>query len=321
MSGRPRSCYICHGRSLSKRGRFTTRASACVVLATSLPLLVLIGCGGSSPTSATAVPTSVAPSPPPPPRVLIVSVDGLRADAIYAAETPTIRNLASRGSYSLQAQTISPSNTLPSHVSMLTGVTPAVHKIIWDEYLPDRGRLTVQTVFSAAKAAGKRSAMVVGKDKFFTFKDAGNIDSGVLSMRGDDDVANQAILQIDAGFDLIFLHFGDVDLMGHNKTWMSASYLEKVSRADAVIGRVLQVVPRNMAVILTADHGGSGNGHGTNAALHMTIPWIIQGQGIKAGNPLSVRVNTIDTAVTAAYLLGFRMADVNGRVVTEAFVN
>jgi phosphopentomutase len=154
-----------------------------------------------------------------------------------------------------------------------------------------------------------------------TFKDAGTIDSGVMTTRGDADAANQAILQVDAGFDLVFVHFGDVDLMGHDKKWMSAAYLEKVSLVDASIGRLLRVVPYNMTVILTADHGGTDNGHGTTMALHMTIPWIIQGPGIKAGNALpdSVKVNTYDTAVTAAYVLGFRMADVNGRVVTEAF--
>lgn len=284
-----------------------------------LLLLILSGCGGATPTSPSAVAAPTAGPTPPPPRVLILSIDGLRPDAIYAVATPSIRDLAGRGSYSLTAQTISPSNTLPSHVSMLTGVTPAVHRITWNEYLPDKGKLTVPTVFSAAKIAAKRSAMVAGKDKFFTFKDAGSIDSGVITARGDQDIANQAILQIDAGFDLVFVHFGDVDLTGHANKWMSDPYLERVGLVDAAVGRLLRVVPYNMTVILTADHGGSGNGHGTNAAQHMTIPWIIQGPGIKAGNPLGVRVNTYDTAVTAAYVLGFRMADVNGRVVTEAF--
>jgi predicted AlkP superfamily pyrophosphatase or phosphodiesterase len=283
---------------------------------------LLAACGawscGAGPTSPSA---SVAPTPPPPPppRVLIVSVDGLRPDAIFAISSPTLRELVLRGSYSMTAQTINPSNTLPSHVSMLTGVTPAVHRITWDEYLPANGRLTVPTLFASAKVAGKRSAMVAGKEKFLTFKEAGSIDAGVISARGDADVANQAILQIDAGFDLVFVHLADVDLTGHEKQWMSAPYLERVNQADAAIGRMLRAVPPNMTVIVTADHGGSGLGHGTNSAIHMTIPWIIAGPGVRAGNQLAVRVNTYDTAVTAGYVLGFRMADVNGRVVTEAF--
>lgn len=254
--------------------------------------------------------------------MLIVSVDGLRPDALSEAATPNIKALAMRGSATLAAQTITPSNTLPSHVSMLTGVNPATHKITWDDYLPDKGKLAVATVFNWVKLAGKRTALVAGKDKFLTFKDTGAIDSFVITMRGDDDVANQAILQLDGGFDLVFVHFPDVDLMGHDKKWMSAQYMQRVQNVDTALGRLLNAVPSNMTVILTADHGGSDNGHGTTVAMHMTIPWIIAGPGIKSANQLSVRVNTTDTAVTAAYLLGLRIADsVNGRIVIEALNN
>ena len=280
-------------------------------------LAVGLGCGGSDPTAPSVQAT---PTPPPPaPRVLVLSVDGLRPDAIFAAATPAIRELVARVSSTMAAQTINPSNTLPSHVSMLTGVTPAVHRVTWDDYLPGNGRLTVQTVFTAAKLAGKRSAMVVGKEKFQTLKDAGSLDAAVFTPMGDQVVANQAILQIDAGFDLVFVHFADVDLTGHDKQWMSAAYLERVSQADAAIGRILRAVPSHMTVILSADHGGSGLGHGTSNPLHMTIPWVIAGPNVRPGNQLTVRVNTTDTAVTAAHVLGFRMAEVSGRVVTEAF--
>jgi predicted AlkP superfamily pyrophosphatase or phosphodiesterase len=254
--------------------------------------------------------------------VLVVSIDGLRPDAIYAVATPSLRALAARGSYTWQAQTITPSNTLPSHISMVTGVTPAVHRITWDEYLPGNGKLTVPTLFGALAAAGKRSAMVAGKDKFLTLRDAGGMDACLVSNRGDVDVANQTILQIDAGFDLVFVHFPDVDLTGHAKRWMSPEYLQNLQVVDQALGRILNAVPDNMPVILTADHGGSGVGHGTTAAEHMTIPWVIQGPRIKAGNALSVRVNTTDTAVTAGYILGVKISDsVSGRVVSEAFLN
>src|SRR5262245_33443631 len=217
-------------------------------------LLIVVGCGGT-PASPTPVPTPV-PTPPPAPRVMVISIDGLRADAVYATETPNIRALVGRGSYTWQAQTINPSNTLPSHVSMVTGVTPTVHKITWDEYLPNRGKLAVPTLFSAVATADKRSAMVAGKDKFLTIRDAGGIDVCVLSTRGDIDVANQTILQIDAGFDFVFVHFPDVDLSGHAYRWMSPQYLQSLQVVDQALGRILNAVPFNMTVILTADHGG-----------------------------------------------------------------
>ena len=50
--------------------------------------------------------------------------DGLRPDAISMAGAVNIQSLAARGAYTWTAQTILPSNTLPSHISMLTGYPP-----------------------------------------------------------------------------------------------------------------------------------------------------------------------------------------------------
>lgn len=278
-------------------------------------LLFLSGCGASTPLA----PTAAQPTPPPPPQVVIVSVDGLRADAIFRGSTLNIQSLANRGAYTWQAQTILPSNTLPSHVSMLSGYLPTVHKITWDDYLPAKGRITVATVFSVARAAGLRTTMVVGKNKFDHFKDTGAVEVYVCTLRGDDDVANQAIVQIQAGFDLMFVHFPDVDLSGHAQKWVSPGYLDRMATADQAIGRLLSTLPGYTTVILTADHGGHDYNHGTSSALDMTIPWIIAGPRTRHGVQLTGSVSTMDTAATAARILGLSLpADAAGKVVTEA---
>jgi len=284
-------------------------------------LLLLAGCGGpSSPTPPIVVVPTPVPTPPPP-RMVVISIDGFRPDALGRTTMPNVQALAARGSYTWAAQTINPSNTLPSHISMLTGVIPTVHGVNWDEYLPNKGSIKVGTLFKAAKLAGKRTAMIVGKEKFITIKDAGGVDAFVLTTRGDDDLASQAIQQIDADYDLVFLHFADVDLQGHATKWLSSEYLARLTQVDSAIGRVLEVLPGYSTVILTADHGGSDYGHGTTAAVHMTIPWVIAGPRIKSATAITARVNTTDTAVTAAYILGIRIPEpLTGRVVSEAFV-
>jgi predicted AlkP superfamily pyrophosphatase or phosphodiesterase len=287
-----------------------------------LLLLVLSGCGGSSssPSSPSAAATPVPP--PPPPKAVVMSIDGLRGDAIAKVDVPNIAGLAARGSYSYTAQTVSPSNTLPNHVSMLSGYTPSVHKITWDDYLPSRGKLLVPTVFTLARAAAKRSVMVVGKQKFDTFQDTGFVDVYVVTLRGDDDVANQAVVQVGVGFDLMFVHFPDVDLAGHAKGWMSADYLAKIKVADAAVGRVLATLPPETTVILSADHGGHDMMHGSTAATDTTIPWIIAGPNVKAGAVLTSKVSTMDTAATVVKLLGLNApGDAQGVVVAEAFRN
>jgi predicted AlkP superfamily pyrophosphatase or phosphodiesterase len=56
-------------------------------------------------------------------RHVVVSIDGLRPDAISTYGAATLQRLMREGSYTLCASTIHPSTTLPSHTSMLTGQT------------------------------------------------------------------------------------------------------------------------------------------------------------------------------------------------------
>jgi phosphopentomutase len=215
-----------------------------------------------------------------------------------------------------------PSNTLPSHVSMLSAYPPEAHRILWDEYLPARGRLTVPTLFNAVRAAGLRSAMIVGKNKFDYFRDSGVVDNYQVVAGGDDEVAARAVAEVPSGFNVMFVHFPDVDLAGHSKNWMSSGYLERVARADQAVGRLLSALPWWTSVILTADHGGGSraNNHGSAAACDMTIPWIVSGPGTLRGRRLSADVQTTDTAATAAFLLGIELpAGVTGEPVIEAF--
>jgi arylsulfatase A-like enzyme len=73
-------------------------------------------------------------------------------------------------------------------------------------------------------------------------------------------------------------------------------------------------------VLITADHGGKGKGHGGDTPQERDIPWIISGPGVKKGNTLIEQVNTFDTATTVAYVFGAKIpACWIGKPVTSAF--
>src|SRR5688572_15930647 len=84
-------------------------------------------------TAARAQTTRAAPAAD---RALILSVDGLRPDVMLRADTPNIRALMDQGSFSLWARTTEASVTLPSHATMVTGVSPDKHKITWNGDVP-----------------------------------------------------------------------------------------------------------------------------------------------------------------------------------------
>ena len=72
----------------------------------------------------TLIPTVTSTPLPTADRVLIVSFDGLRPDAIAEADMVNVMSLMQSGAYTMSAQTIMPSLTLPAHASMLVGTCP-----------------------------------------------------------------------------------------------------------------------------------------------------------------------------------------------------
>lgn len=276
--------------------------------------------GEATPLSEATPTATETPFPTPTPqkvRVVIISIDGLRPDAIPQAPMPNVQALAQRGAYTFGAQTIFPPATLPSHTSMLTGQPPEVHGVLWNDYEPARGTITTTTIFAQAHTAGLRTVMVVGKEKFKHFEVPDTLDAFVFALNGDNEVLMQAAQQ---DFDLMLVHLPNTDYFGHSTGWMSPVYLFQLTRTDERLGAFLNALPEDVAVILSADHGGWGLTHGQNNPEDMTIPWILAGPGVKPNYAITGAVSTMDTAATALYLLGLPVPEgMVGRVVAEAF--
>jgi arylsulfatase A-like enzyme len=287
--------------------------------------------------SATALPTlppTATLEPPPQPtattapaieRVLIFSLDGLRADALTPEGTPNILALAAAGASTFSAQTILPSSTLPSHGSMLSGYEVAEHGLTWNDYIPSNGYIRTPTIFTLAHAAGLRTIMVVGKEKLEHIAVPGSVDRFVYVPGGDFEIAAAAVSEMAGGFGVFFVHLIGPDAAGHQYGWMSSTYLGTVSYTDEAVRRVLAALDeaglrQTTLVILTADHGGHGTTHGSDRPEDTTIPWIVAGPGVAPGRTLNTPVRTFDTAATAAWALGLVLPpDMDGQPVIEAF--
>lgn len=253
-----------------------------------------------------------------PGKVVIISVDGLRPDAIFAAPAPNLLALACRGAFSWRARTVSPTVTLPSHASMVSGYLPEQHTLFHDDLRP--GYIATPTLMELASAAGKRVVVVVGKSKLVQLVPPGTFQFYELAP-GDDEVAALAAAQAAVGFDLMFVHFPLVDYAGHGYGWMSDPYLTQVTKSDAAVGRLLAALGSDVTVIVSADHGGKGYVHWTGHPEDVQIPWIIAGPSIRGGHPLRAAISTVDTAATAAAVLDLQMSPYAvGLPVDEAFV-
>ena len=258
-------------------------------------------------------------------RVLILSIDGLRPDAILSAPMPNLLNIMQdSAAYALNAQTVYPSVTLISHSSMLGGVCPSKHGVTWNDYLPLLGYAKGTDIFDLAHAAGLQTVMYVGKEKLRQVTEPSSTDIFVYVNDRDLIVADRLIADFPQDFDLLFVHFPLVDGMGHEYGWMSWQQLSVAKRADEALGNILAKLDArglrdDTLVIVTADHGGHDTTHGTKRAEDMTIPWIAFGPGIQS-KLLTTQVHTVDTAATAAFILGLPIPpEWDGVPVYEAF--
>jgi len=276
----------------------------------------------------TSTPTDTpTPAPPAPRFALIISVDGLRPEAIQLADTPNLDHLIARGAVSWKAQTVLPSVTLPGHASMLGGSSPDVHGVRWNSYAPDRGYVPLPTLFSVAHDAGLSAAMFVGKAKLEHIAVPGTVDTFAFVIGGDAQVAGKAAehLRQDAP-ELLFVHLPDVDATGHWHGWLSPPQLDAVARADEAVGILLHTLEEmgwldSTFILVTADHGGSGTSHGGSDPESMTIPWIVAGPGIRAGYEIKGAVKVYDTAATVAWGLGLLLpVEWEGEPIVEAFM-
>lgn len=110
--------------------------------------------------------------------MIVISIDGFAAFYLDdpAARLPTLRGLAARGAAAAGVETVFPSTTWPTHVSLVTGVSPCAHGVVANHILNRRTRgledltgdpvydapdlLRAPTVYDVAHAAGRRTAAI-----------------------------------------------------------------------------------------------------------------------------------------------------------------
>lgn len=258
--------------------------------------------------------------------VVIISIDGLRPDALLAADAPTLDSLIIAGAYSPNAQTVKISETLPSHASMVSGVIPERHGILWGAPYIGWPGMNGPTIFSLAHEAGLSTAMVFGKDKLHYLALPNSVDQCLGSDTHDPEIRDNAIKVIQAGLPhLMLVHFPDVDRVGHGYGWMSPNQFLAITFVDNLIGELVLELEKggylnSTLLIVTSDHGGHGFRHGDDSPIDRTIPWLAVGPGVKQGVILGSSINTYDTAATALYALELPVPEGwDGKPVTEIF--
>lgn len=262
---------------------------------------------------------------------VVITLDGLRPDAILKSDVPNIKSFIKEGSYSLEAQTVIPSRTLPAHTSLVTGLNTQRHGMELNRWVQNMGYVDTETIFSIVKKHGLKTAMFVGKDKLEYLAKPGSVDhfeSTGESPRSIEEISSRFSSYVKAEKpELIFVHFPEPDLTGHKAGWMSKEYIKSFEDVDRAIGEILSSLQEtgiydDTFIVITADHGGHGKDHGSSNSKDMTIPWIAFGKGVKKGHKIREKVFIYDTAPTVLFALDMETPPLwDGQPIKEIFIN
>ncbi len=229
-------------------------------------------------------------------KVLLVGIDGIQYRMISEVETPNLDSLHTSIAYTggivgtpNQQTTISG----PGWTTILTGKWAKEHGVDGNE---TKWRTKAKSVFAYVKE-GKPdayTASVVTWDPIHAFlkEELGNIDYVASVQEAEDDPVVHVVNQIkDHGPDLIFIHLGNVDEVGH-RFGFGPEYNASIKAADEQLGRLKEAVEKrekahneDWLILVTTDHGRrmpEGKAHGNPTLSEKTIFVSMNKEGNKA---------------------------------------
>ena len=240
-------------------------------------------------------------------KTLLILVDGMRPDAL--ADCKAAQQVMANAVYTLNAQTVMPSVTLPCHMSLFFSMSPERHGTKGNTYVPPARQLLGLFDILAIKKRNVASFYSWGQLRDLCYPASLAYSLLINGVSVGYDKANDRLTDAAIGYiketdpDLTFLYLGYPDEAGHAHGWMGEEYMQSLENSWENIARIMNAIPKEYAVIITADHGGHDHTHGTELPEDMTIPLIFAGAERDLIGDLK-GVSIMDIAPTVAALAG-----------------
>jgi choline-sulfatase len=261
--------------------------------------------------------------------ILLVTIDTLRADYLgcygnSAIRTPHLDAFAASG-VRFKHYLTSVAVTLPSHSTLLTGCTPAVHKITQNGLKIQRQR---QTLAEIGAAAGYATTAITSWGGFqaqqvFGFEYAHSQDGAAAEENRGDHTLERIETWMEnadpAQLQLLWVHFIDPHAPDNCPPPYPQTYAGEVEFADSIVGKLVQgwdkkFGPEKSLTVITADHGehlndhGIERGHGTLWHNNLRVPLLMRcPEHIKPGTTVADLTRQIDVLPTILDYCGLPM--------------
>jgi len=218
------------------------------------------------------------------PNVILISIDGFRADYIDRNPAPALHALAASGARAEAMTPSFPSKTFPNHYTIVTGLYPAHHGIVSNNIydptfhatfrLRDREEIAKprwwggEPIWVTAEKQGLKAATMFWPGSEVEIKGVRpNFWKPYDENLSYSDRVDQALGWLDLPAEqrpqLITLYFEGVDHAGHNFGPDSKQVVEAVAEADAAIARLVAGLDKRglratTDIIVVSDHGMAG---------------------------------------------------------------
>lgn len=270
--------------------------------------------------------------------VILIGLDGMAANTFAAADMPTLRLMMEQGAWTLHSRSILPSSSACNWASMFMGVGPEMHGYnTWGSSKPDFPSIEIGPygIFPTIAGVLRAHDPEIRMSAMYEWATIGSLIEGeALDVSRNipydeshgETITTEFINCLDSlrpAFSMVIYDSPDHD--GHGSGWGTPQYLTALHLLDGYIASIVEATKRmgiydDTVFIVTADHGGTGTGHGGTSMDEMETPLVLFGKGVKRGHEITSAVMRYDTAPTIAYIFGAACPDVwRGKPVREAF--
>ena len=223
-------------------------------------------------------------------KVLVIGIDGCRADALSLANTPTIDNLISNGIFSPDALNDDITVSGPGWSAILCGVWSNKH-LSFDNSFSGTDYVNYPPVFKYIEDFDN-SLHTVSICNWNPINDyiVQNHADLKLNVSSDSSVSAEAANYItNHDPDFLFLHFDNVDHVGHSYGFSPnvSQYITAIEEVDILLSPIMQsifqrpnYVNEDWLVLLTSDHGGVGTSHGGTSIEHQNVVVLASGNTV-----------------------------------------
>ena len=278
--------------------------------------------------------------------VVLIGIDGWAAEAVRQApaeDLPNIHYLMEHGAWTLAKRSVMPSASSINWTSMMCGLPTEMHG--FDKWNSTRGTIPSTsdnghgippTIFTIIRQQHPQAetGVIYDWDCIGAITDtlAMNHHFFIKTYLGKNVlVSTQDYTKLATDYitdkkpEFFFFYYGSLDNAGHTYGWYGPEYMAQMKDLDSGVGMIIQALKDagiydDTVIVMSADHGGTGKGHGKFTMLELETPFIVSGKKIKQNFEFPQPIMQYDTAAIIADILGVKIPeDWRGRPIKEIY--